>query len=132
MHRVRGDDTGSASIWVLACCALLVVVTAFATLRALAVLARHRAEAGADLAAVAAASQIGVSDKSCVLAMRIAVRNGARLRACRLDVAPDGRSGTVVVTVTVSVRLPILGAQQVRATARAGRAVTRSTGRRSE
>lgn len=116
-------DTGSASIWVLACCALLVVVTAFATLRALAVLARHRAEASADLAAIAAASQIGVNDKACVVATRIAERNGARLRRCRLDVAPDGRSGTVLVAVTVSVRLPVVGAEQIQATARAGRAV---------
>jgi secretion/DNA translocation related TadE-like protein len=117
------DDAGSASIWVLTCCALLVVVATFATLRAMAVLARHRAEASADLAAVAAAGRIGVDTGSCAAAARIAERNGGRLSACRLDLPPDGRSGTVQVTVIVAVRLPVLGTEQVRASARAGRAV---------
>ena len=58
--RARGqpamsDDRGSASIWVLAT-ALVVLAFGYAvTLRGLAVLARHRADAAADLAALAAA-----------------------------------------------------------------------------
>src|SRR5581483_9471789 len=57
-----GRDVGAASIWVLACCALLMLMAAVVTVCGLAVLARHRAEAGADLAALAAAERIGVSD----------------------------------------------------------------------
>ena len=53
-------DRGSATIWVLACCALLLVVGRSSALRTAAVLARHRAEGAADLAALAAAGRIGV------------------------------------------------------------------------
>lgn len=118
---IRRGDEGSASIWVVACCALLMVVATVATLRGLAVLARHRAEAGADLAALAAAEQIGLGDRACAAATEVARRNGGRLRSCRLRLAADGRSGTVDVAVEHPVRLPIVGTRTVVATARAGR-----------
>jgi secretion/DNA translocation related TadE-like protein len=117
----RRDDRGSASIWVVSCCALLMVIAGVATIRALAVLARHRAESGADLAALAAAGQIGVSDAGCGEAARIARRNGTRLRACASRLAPDGRSGTVLVEVVLTIRLPVVGDRKVMATARAAR-----------
>lgn len=97
------------------------VVAAIATVRALAVLARHRAEGGADLAALAAAGQLGVSDRSCSAAAKIAERNGAQLESCRVSLSADGRSGTVVVRIEYAVRLPLVGARHVTATARAGR-----------
>lgn len=115
-------DPGSASIWVLTCVALLLVVAGVATVRAVAVLARHRAESAADLAALAGAGQIGVSDRICAAVEATAARNGAALRTCTPSVAPDGRSGTVLARVAVEVDLPIVGAKQVIATARAGRA----------
>jgi secretion/DNA translocation related TadE-like protein len=108
-------------VWVAACCALVVLLTTIVVLRSLAVLARHRAESAADLAALAAADEIGVSDGSCVAARRIAVRNGAQLRSCRLSLDPSGRSGTVVVSVALPLQLPIIGADAVTASARAGR-----------
>ena len=108
-------------MWVAACCALVVLVATVVVLRSLAVLARHRAEAGADLAALAAAAEIGVSGRSCAAAGRIAARNGVHLRSCRLTLDPSGRSGTVVVKVTLQVRLPLLGADSVTASARAAR-----------
>ena len=108
-------------MWVVACCALLVTVAAVVVLRSLAVLARHRAESAADLVALAAAGQIGVSDTGCVAAARVAARNGARMLTCRLRLDPGGRSGTVVVRVAVGVRLPVVGSSDVTATARAGR-----------
>jgi secretion/DNA translocation related TadE-like protein len=117
----RRVDRGSASIWVLSCCALLMVIAAFATVRGLAVLGRHRAESGADLAALAAAGQIGVSDAECAAAARIAAANGARLTSCHLSLHPDGRSGTVVVGVIATLRLPVVGSRSVHATARAAR-----------
>jgi secretion/DNA translocation related TadE-like protein len=114
-------DRGSASIWVLSCCALTLVIAAVVTLRGLAVLGRHRVEAGADLAALAAAAQIGVSDRECAAARRIASANGSRLTSCRLALRVDGRSGEVVVAVAASIRLPLVGVRSVRATARAAR-----------
>jgi secretion/DNA translocation related TadE-like protein len=83
------------------------------------VLARHRVEAAADLAALAAAGQIGVASDPCRAAARIAAANGAGLRACAATLADDGRSGSVTVTVGQSVRLPLLGVRDVIARARA-------------
>ena len=120
-HADPVDDEGSATVWVAACCAVVLVIATVVVLRTMAVLARHRAESGADLAALAAAGQIGVSGGGCKAAGRIAARNGARLRSCRLVLDRSGRSGTVVVRVSLAVRLPVLGNQEVVASARAGR-----------
>lgn len=120
----RGHDSaeaGSASIWVLACVALLLVVAGAITVRGVAVLARHRAESAADLAALAGAGQIGVSDRICSAVEATAARNRATVRACTTSIAPDGRSGTVLVRVAVPVDLPVVGRQLVVASARAGR-----------
>lgn len=114
-------DRGSASIWVVACCALLLAVAFANTLRTAAVVARHRAESAADLAALAAAGQIGVSQGVCRAAARIAAANGATVQRCVPSLAPGGRSGTVVVRLSVRVRLPVVGAKEVVASARAGR-----------
>jgi secretion/DNA translocation related TadE-like protein len=114
-------DRGSASLWVLACCALVLAVTYAVTVRGSAVLARHRAEAAADLAALAAAGQIGVSVDICRDAARVALANGATVQSCVPALDPDGRSGTVTVRVRMEVELPLVGATDTVATARAGR-----------
>jgi secretion/DNA translocation related TadE-like protein len=119
-------DTGSASIWVLACAALVMVVAMVVVLRTTAVIARHRAESAADEAALAAATQIGRSDQACPAAAAVARANGARLLSCVADLASDGRSGAVTVVVGVDVRIAIIGTEQVRSTARAGRSPTPS------
>lgn len=120
MSRLR-RDTGSASIWVLAAALLLAVVGTAGTLRGLAVLARHRAEAAADLAALAAAGRIGLGSDYCARAADIAARNGARIASCRVDLGADGRSGSVRVVVETALRLPVVGERRVTASARAGR-----------
>ncbi|MDT4902156.1 MAG: hypothetical protein QOH52_172 [Pseudonocardiales bacterium] len=117
----RRSDAGSASIWVLSVVALLMVVAGIVSVRGLAVLARHRAETAADLASLAGAGQIGVSERICAAVSVVAARNGATLRACTLALAPDARSGTVVARVVVRVDLPLVGAREVVASARAGR-----------
>ncbi|WP_375477432.1 Rv3654c family TadE-like protein [uncultured Jatrophihabitans sp.] len=119
--RRAAGERGSASLWVLAGCSLLLVVAAAATLRGLAVLARSRAEAGADLAALAGAAQIGVSSASCSAAAIVARRNAARLVTCSVSLDPAGRSGTVTVRVSATAWLPLVGSRAVSATARAGR-----------
>jgi secretion/DNA translocation related TadE-like protein len=121
VRAVVGGERGSASIWLLAACLLVVVVGVVTTARGLAVLARHRAESAADLAALAAAGQIGVSPRECPAASRVAALDGARLVRCRVALGPDGRSGTVDVVVSETVELPLAGIRRISAAARAGR-----------
>ncbi|PZS12876.1 MAG: pilus assembly protein TadE [Pseudonocardiales bacterium] len=118
---MKRSERGSASIWVVACCALLLAVAVASAVRTTAVVVRHRAESTADLAALAAAGQIGVGQGICPAAARIAVANGATLLRCEPSVAPGARSGTVRVWVSLRVRLPVVGSRGVVASARAGR-----------
>jgi secretion/DNA translocation related TadE-like protein len=108
-------------VWVLACSALVLLIGVATSLRAAAVLARHRAESAADFAALAAAGRIGVGGDSCAAAAALAAANSAALVRCRPRLGPDGRSGIVDVSVSLAVRLPVLGAARVVATARAER-----------
>ncbi|MFN2560745.1 MAG: Rv3654c family TadE-like protein [Jatrophihabitans sp.] len=125
-------DRGSAVIWVVSCCVLLTVAATVATVRTLAVLARHRAEAGADLAALAAAGRIGRDDaEACPAAARIADRNWVRLVSCDVRLAPDGRSGQVLVRVELRARLPLVGPRAVAASARGARLPSAPGRRRS-
>jgi secretion/DNA translocation related TadE-like protein len=117
----RPADRGSAGVWVISCCVLLMLMATVATVRGLAVLARHRAEAGADLAALAAAGRIGLGGDGCAEARQVARDNGSRLSACRLRLDPGGRSGSVEVEVVLIVHLPIVGTRLVPARARAAR-----------
>jgi len=120
--RDRSDrDRGSASIWVLACSSLVLLLGIVAAMRASAVLARHRAESAADLAALAVAGRIGFDDDVCAAAAPVAAANGANVLACKADLAPDGLSGTVVVRVRLDVRLAAWASGQIVASARAGR-----------
>jgi secretion/DNA translocation related TadE-like protein len=121
MRRPGLADRGSASIWVLACSAVVLLIGVAASLRTSAVLARHRAESAADFSALAAAGQIGLAGDGCELARSIAAANGGQLMRCRIALGDDARSGAVDVTISLSVHLPGLGAQQVTASARAGR-----------
>ena len=114
-------DRGSASIWLLGCCALLLTVALVAALRSQAVYARHRAETAADLAALAAAGRIGTAGDSCSAARAVAESNGATLISCTPEPGADGRSGAVTVRVRVHARLAVVGDRTVDASARAGR-----------
>jgi secretion/DNA translocation related TadE-like protein len=116
----RGDR-GSASVWVLACSALVLLIGVATSMRTAAVLARHRAESAADFAALAAAGRIGLGGDGCAAAAALAAANGAALVRCLAELGPDGRTGTVDVSVSLAVQLPVLGAERVIATARAGR-----------
>jgi secretion/DNA translocation related TadE-like protein len=107
------SDRGSATIWVLAAAGLLALVAAAATLRAAAVLARHRAETAADFAALAAAARLDSADP-CAFAAAIATANGAHLERCQ----PVG--ATVRIEVSRTLSIPGLGQRRVNAHARAG------------
>jgi secretion/DNA translocation related TadE-like protein len=116
-----GRDRGSASIWVVSGCALLMALAFAGMVRTEAVLARHRAESAADLAALAAAGRIGIGPGICSAAVRIAAANGAVVRHCAPALDPGERSGTVTVRLSLRVRLPVVGTREVVASARAGR-----------
>ncbi len=103
MRRAKGDDTGSATVWVLAVGLVFVLAAATIALGAAATVARHRAQAAADLAALAAAMRAWDGQAAaCDRAAEVSARNGARLVACALDgfdalvtveVAPAGGAG---------------------------------------
>jgi secretion/DNA translocation related TadE-like protein len=132
---VRGER-GSASLWALALAMVAWISTVAAVLVGVAVTARHRASAAADLAALAAAAaetratvsgamlsgtepagaEVGGDTASaCAAAVAIAVANDATLVECRV-------TGSVV-EVTAAVRVPglaHLALGSVSASARAG------------
>jgi secretion/DNA translocation related TadE-like protein len=114
-------DRGSASIWVLAGSILVLTLAAAVLLRTAGILARHRAETAADLAALAAAISIGHVDETCRAAATIAESNRATVVSCTSVLAADGRSGTVTVRVDVRAQLLGWGVADVTASARAGR-----------
>lgn len=121
----RGGERGSATVWVLALAGLLAVLGVAVVLVGGAVVARHRASAAADLAALAAAGRAVLADPAaCATADRIARANGADLEGCVV------RPETVVeVRVRVPVRLGPLGAFAAHARARAGPAPAADDGR---
>jgi len=81
--------------------------------RGAAVLTRHRVERTADLVALAAAEQIGRSADPCRAATRIARSNKVELLRCEVNLDASRRSGDVLVTVSVTSGMPIVGARNV-------------------
>ncbi|WP_435840458.1 Rv3654c family TadE-like protein [Streptomyces bobili] len=76
-------DRGSATVWTLAVIAVMCVVFGAALALGQAVLARHRAAGGADLAALAAADHwTDGGEAACTRADRLARAQGARLVRC--------------------------------------------------
>lgn len=117
-------DRGSATIWVLTCSTLVLLLALVVAIRAAAALTRHRAEAAADLAALAGAGRIGyVGDAAeiCGAAEAIVTANGGLLLACSASLQPDGLSGTVSVRAAIPARLPVVGDLRATASARAER-----------
>lgn len=115
-------ERGSATVWLVGLITLITLITLVAggvTVRGAATIARHRAEAAADLAALAAARRLadGAGEDACGLAAEIARVNGARLAWCR------SRGLVVEVGVEVAARFGGLGSFAARARARAGPAV---------
>lgn len=94
---------------------VLVVVSLGGVAVGSAVIARHRAQAAADLGALAAASRIALGgDAACASASSIAQRMDAAIASCVVD------GLDVVVSVDVAAGLGRLGVGTARAAARAG------------
>lgn len=78
------DDDGSATVWTAGAVAVLTVVAVLGYWLAAAVVARHRAEAAADLGALAAASHATEGPaRACELARQVADRMAVTLLSCR-------------------------------------------------
>jgi secretion/DNA translocation related TadE-like protein len=113
------SEAGSVSVVVAAVVGMALVVTMGVADVGRALVARSRAEAVADLAALAAAQEIALPSGSepAALAEDYASRNGARLLACSCEI---GSSEAVVrVSVEVGGFLLPLAAREVVGTARA-------------
>jgi len=105
------DDRGSATIAAAFACLALTALMALIVYVGAAISARHRAQAAADLAALAAA---GATSDQCAAASRIATAMDADVAGCTID-------GTdVVVRTRITVRLGMFGIKTAQAAARAG------------
>ena len=95
--------------------AVLLTITVGACYVGSAVIARHRAQAAADLAALAAAAGLAAgADDACAQAMAVAHTMRVVLAGCVVD------GLDVVVTVDARVALAVAGADSAQASARAG------------
>ncbi|MBF6355669.1 flp pilus-assembly TadE/G-like family protein [Nocardia higoensis] len=111
----RGGDKGAATVF--ACIALvgLIAVTSMLVNFGAVVVARHRAQAGADLGALAAAGVLdNGTDHACARAAAIVRRMGGSVTACEVV------GWEVTVSVEGNVSAGVLGDRIVRASARAG------------
>ncbi|MGW0766297.1 Rv3654c family TadE-like protein [Streptomyces sp. NPDC002676] len=80
-----GSDRGSATVWSLGAIALLCVVFGVVLALGQAVVVRHRAAGGADLAALAAADHWAEGGtEACARASRVAAAQGVRLVRCAI------------------------------------------------
>ncbi|WUH78813.1 pilus assembly protein TadG-related protein [Streptomyces sp. NBC_00435] len=80
-----GRERGSATVWGVVVATVLVAVFGGVLLLGQAVVARHRAAAAADLAALAAAvSWSHGPEAACAAAARVAVAQGARIVGCEV------------------------------------------------
>lgn len=118
-------DKGSGSVLVLGVCSGLVSLLLLVLALSSAVLARHRAEAAADLAALAGADVVvgRAAGEPCARAEQVLLAHGAASAGC--VVADDG-SVLVSATVSPSGLAGVLG--PARAQARAGQATEAAPG----
>lgn len=108
-------DGGLATVWAAAVVAVLMVLLVGGLHLGAAILARHRAESAADLAALAGAQHSAEGERvACGSATAVADADGSSMVRCR-QVGWD-----VLVDVQVPVPVPILGAETATARARAG------------
>ncbi len=90
------DHRGAATVLATACLGLILLIGAGLGVAAAMVVDHRRAQAAADLAALAGASALRQGDDGCGVAQRVASANDAELASCSVAGAD------VVVTVTVT------------------------------
>jgi secretion/DNA translocation related TadE-like protein len=114
----RRRDGGSATVVVLAAVSVLLAMTTGALSVVSAVVAAHRAQSAADLAALATAAAFVAGEPSsaaCGRGATVAARNGGRLAVCRA-----GTDLSVEVVVEVRAGMPRVGTATARARAGPG------------
>jgi secretion/DNA translocation related TadE-like protein len=111
MNSRLADDRGSATIAAAFACLTITAFAALIVYLGAAMSARHRAQAAADLAALAAA---GATTDQCAAASAIATAMEAAVAGCTIDGAD------AVVRTRITVRLGMLGIKTAQAAARAG------------
>ncbi|WP_232015608.1 Rv3654c family TadE-like protein [Tsukamurella paurometabola] len=109
-----GREDGVATVLAAVMVAAIVVVAVMVVDVGAAVSARHRAQAAADLAALAGAASAIDAEEACAAAERLARANAGSLRACGVD------GFDVTVRVGVPVSLSVFGSDEAVAVARAG------------
>jgi secretion/DNA translocation related TadE-like protein len=111
----RGDDdSGVATVWAAGAVSVLMVILVFGLHLAAATSGRHRAEAAADLGALAAASHaLDGEPVACAYAARVVRRMTARLVSCRVV----GWDALVETTATTALAPPGIGEAHGRARA---------------
>ncbi len=99
----RVEEAGSGSVLAAGMVGVLLVLSLAASWLLALVLAAHRAEAAADLAALGGAERArGTGAGACSAAREVALANGARLDGCAL-----GLGGEVSVRVSVPVAIVV-------------------------
>ena len=107
MSRASRDDQGSATIWVLCCCGVVLALATAILALGVALVARHRAAVVADLAALAAAQALLEGAAPCPSAARVAAQQAGQLVGCsvvgdvvevvaQVSIAPAGRLSAVL------------------------------------
>jgi secretion/DNA translocation related TadE-like protein len=86
MTSPRGED-GVATVAAAATVGLVLLVAAALVQVGLVIAAKHRAQAAADLAALAGSAASLRGDDGCGAARAVARRNGADIASCRADLA---------------------------------------------
>ncbi len=109
-----GREDGVATVLGAVMVAAIVVVAVMVIDVGAAVSARHRAQAAADLAALAGAASAIDPEAACAAADRLARANTGTLRACGVD------GFEVTVRVSIPVSLSVFGPGEAVAVARAG------------
>jgi secretion/DNA translocation related TadE-like protein len=114
-ERDGGRERGSATVWAAVGIAAITTVLVVGLHFGAAVIARHRAEAAADLAALAAAgAAVEGAEAACERAERVVEAMGATLAACHLD----GWDALVEAHAPVAIAVP--GVDTASGRARAG------------
>ena len=109
---MRSPDRGAASVWLLGIAAAVVAFAALVAVSAGVLVARHRARAAADLAALAGAAQAPLGEAvACGRAATVAGAQHATVVSCEL------KGLDLVVTVGVP---GVAGSRRITAAARAG------------
>lgn len=118
---LRKPEAGSGTIYVLTIAIVLAFATFVVVLIGQAMAIRHRADAAADLSALAGADSVRSGGEPCGAAARIAAANGGHLVSCVTATAaggdPAAAAGQVVVQVTATGTA--LGGRVLTATAQA-------------